>query len=83
MKWPDWWSWELELSPHLLKRMLDRQFNEVDLRIMLHEATGFRDNHEEVRFVIETSHGEARWAVIVEPSAEDAALIVVTADPLN
>jgi len=63
--------------------MLDRQFNEVDLRIMLHEATGFRDNHEEGRFVIETSHGEARWAVIVEPSAEDAALIVVTAYPLN
>ena len=22
--WPDWWDWELELSPHLLKRMTDR-----------------------------------------------------------
>ena len=83
MNWPGWWSWELELSPHLLKRMLDRQINEVDLRIMLHEATGFRDNHEEGRFVIETSHSGVRWAVIVEPSAEDITLIVVTAYPLN
>ncbi len=37
--WPEWWDWELELSPHLLKRMEDRQFNEVDLRTMLHRAS--------------------------------------------
>jgi hypothetical protein len=48
---------ELELSPHLLKRMLDRRFNEVDLRIMLDQATGFHNNHEDGRFVIETSYG--------------------------
>ena len=50
---------------------------------MLDEATGFHDNHEEGRFVIETSHGGVRWAVIVEPSAEDVALVIVTAYPLN
>ena len=83
MNWPDWWSWELELAPHLLKRMLDRRFNEVDLRLMLDEATGFHDNHEEGRFVIETTHGGMRWAVIVEPAVEDATLIVVTAYPLE
>jgi hypothetical protein len=32
---PDWWDWELELSPHLLKRMTDRRFTEIDLRRML------------------------------------------------
>ena len=37
---PDWWSWELELSAHLLKRMMDRQFNEADLRLMLDDASG-------------------------------------------
>src|SRR5690606_33909511 len=21
--WPDWWQWELEFTPHLLKRMFD------------------------------------------------------------
>jgi hypothetical protein len=35
MDWPEWWTWELELSPHLLRRMLDRGFSEVDLRIMM------------------------------------------------
>jgi hypothetical protein len=34
MHWPEWWSWDLELTPHLMKRMVDRQFNEVDLRLM-------------------------------------------------
>ncbi len=37
-QWPEWWDWELELCPHLLKRMMDRQFNEIDLRKMLNHA---------------------------------------------
>jgi hypothetical protein len=28
-------GWELELSAHLLKRMEDRAFNEVDVRAMI------------------------------------------------
>lgn len=39
--WPLWWEWELELTPHLLKRMEDRDFNEIDLRYMLQNATDF------------------------------------------
>ena len=38
MEWPDWWEWELELSPHLEKRMVDRDFTELDLRTMLENA---------------------------------------------
>jgi len=33
--WPEWWDWELDLSPHLLERMVDRGFSEVDLRRMM------------------------------------------------
>jgi len=36
--WPLWWTWDLELTPHLEKRMEDRQFSEIDLRTMLHSA---------------------------------------------
>ena len=32
--WPAWWDWELELTAHVLKRMVDRRFSEVDLRSM-------------------------------------------------
>jgi Domain of unknown function (DUF4258) len=81
--WPDWWFWDLEFTAHLLRRMVDRGFSEVDLRIMLEEATGFFDNHEEGRFVVETTHDGRRWAVIVEPSPADEVLIVVTAYPLD
>ena len=81
MDWPDWWSWELELTPHLMKRMVDRQFSEVDLRVMLDAATGFQENHEEGRFVIDTRHEDRKWAVIVEPDSLDEVLIVVTAYP--
>jgi hypothetical protein len=27
--WPEWWFWDLEFTPHLLKRMVDRRFIEV------------------------------------------------------
>jgi hypothetical protein len=50
---------------------------------MLEAAVGFRENPEEGRFVIETTHDGRRWAVIVEPSPADEALIVVTAYPVD
>lgn len=37
-KRPEWWEWDLEFTPHLLKRMSDRRFNEVDLRTMMADA---------------------------------------------
>jgi hypothetical protein len=82
-EWPEWWSWELELSPHLLKRMLDRQFNEADLRLMLEKANNYHENHEPGRWAIETNHAGRVWAVIVEPLWDEQILVVVTAYPLD
>jgi hypothetical protein len=62
--------------------MVDRRFNEVDLRIMLDAASRFYENREEGRFVVETTHDGRRWVVIVEPEISDEILIVVTAYPL-
>jgi hypothetical protein len=81
--WADWWSWELELSPHVLKRMIDRQFTEADLRLMLENATGLRENHEEGRWVIETKLAGRPWEVIVEPIHGERVLLVVTAYPVD
>ncbi len=83
MGWPDWWSWELELSPHLLKRMADRRFNEADLRLMLADATGYHEDREEGRWVIETTRDGSRWEVIVEPAPDERTLVVVTAYPVE
>jgi hypothetical protein len=80
-EWPSWWSWELDLSPHLLKRMVDRQFSEVDLRRMLEYATGLRDDVVEGRWIVETWHEKDPWEVIVEPDFDARTLVVVTAYP--
>jgi hypothetical protein len=80
--WPEWWDWELELSPHLLKRMGDRRFTEVDLRRMLERATGHREDVVEGRWVIETRHTRRAWEVVVEPDRERRLLVVVTAYPV-
>jgi hypothetical protein len=81
MKWPDWWVWELEMTPHLEKRMEDRDFTEVDLRAMLHRARNLCGDHMEGRFVVETMHRGKAWRVIVEPDDESSLLVVVTAYP--
>ncbi len=82
-RWPPWWEWELELTPHLLKRMLDRRFSEVELREMLEGAEGYRADIVEGRFVIDTRHRKKRWEVIVEPDSVAKRLVVVTAYPLG
>jgi hypothetical protein len=83
VEWPAWWEWELEFTSHLLKRMVDRQFNEPELRLMLDGATDFRENHEEGRFVIETTHEDRSWEVVVEPLADEQILLVITAYPVD
>lgn len=82
--WPDWWSWELDLSsPHLAKRMRDRRFSETDLREMLENATGVHENHEPGRWAIETRWMGWPWEVIVEPLPDEQLLLVVTADRIE
>ncbi len=76
---PDWWDWELELTPHVEKRMEDRGFTEVDLRQMLEQATGFRPDVIDGRFVVETRFRGVAWAVVVEPDEMEHLLVVVTA----
>jgi hypothetical protein len=80
--WPEWWDWELELSPHLFKRMTDRRFTEIDLRRMLERATGYRPDVVEGRWIVEMRHRRRAWEVIVEPDQERRLLVVVTAYPV-
>ena len=81
--WPPWWQWELELSAHVLKRMVDRRFSEVELRSMMEAAMDLRENDEPGRWIVETSHERTRWEVIVEPDPQDELLVVITAYPLE
>lgn len=63
--------------------MEDRAFTEVDLRTMLEQAQGYRPDRVAGRWVIETWHRRAPWAVIVEPDLLDQLLVVITASPVE
>ena len=71
------------VSPHLLKRMVDRSFSETDLRQMWDDASGFHANHEEGRWAIETQRDDRAWEIIVEPDEQEQILVVVTAYPIE
>ena len=81
MNWPVWWEWEIEITPHLVKRMVQRDFTEVDLRGMLGSATGFRPDRYPDRWIIRTRRRHGGWEVIVEPDSEAEILVIVTAYP--
>jgi hypothetical protein len=67
------------LTPHLVKRMVDRRFTELDLREMLEAAAGYRADIVEGRFVVAARLRGKRWEVIVEPDSVVKRLVVVTA----
>jgi hypothetical protein len=83
MLWPPWWEWELEFTSHLEERMIDRSYNEVDLRMMLETASGLRPNHVDGRYVVDTAHDKRPWEVIVEPIEDEQVLVIVTAYPVD
>jgi hypothetical protein len=78
-EWPEWWHWELELTPHLLKRMVDRGFNEIDLRQMLDASRSYRPSATEGRFVIASRYDGKDWEIVVEPDELSQHLLVITA----
>lgn len=82
-RWPDWWEWELELSPHLLKRMVDRRFTEVDLRTMLKGANACQQSSIPGRWVISSRLRGRSWEVVVEPDEEAELVVVITAYPVS
>ncbi len=81
--WPAWWRWELELSSHLLDRMEDRGFTEVELRVMLVRARSLSRDIVPGRWRVITSLKQRRWDVIVEPDSQVERLVVVTAYPVR
>jgi hypothetical protein len=82
-EWPSWWEWDLGLSAHLLKRMVERDFTEVDLRRMLERATRLRLDFVDGRWIVETRHARRPWEVIVEPDEKIRLLVVITAYPVS
>ncbi len=80
--WPEWWDWDLDFTPHLIKRMEDRNFNEIDLRTMLNNARNRKADVVEGRWIIETKHKRHLWHVIVEPDKCEKLLVVITAYPV-
>lgn len=76
---PDWWDYDLELSPHLLDRMIDRGFSEVDLRIMIENCDTIEAASRSDRWILGTMHSGDRWVVIVEPDTHDQVTVVITA----
>lgn len=80
--WPEWWQWDLEISAHLEKRMIDRDFSEINLRTMLENAIDYQKDIVVGRWVIKTKHHRKKWEIIVEPDYEEKLLVIVTAYPL-
>jgi hypothetical protein len=83
VEWPTWWLWELDLTSHVKRRMEDRDFTEIDLRSMLHRASGYRADFLRDRWVIESRHRTSSWEVIVEPDEDRQVLVVITAYPVG
>ncbi len=80
---PLWWDWELQLSHHIRKRMADRGFTELELRVMLDTATAVRRDFVPDRWIVHTRHRRRRWEVILELDAEMQRVIAISAYPVE
>lgn len=76
---PDWWNFELELSPHVEERMIDRGFSEIDLRLMIETTAAIRRGGAKGRWILKTAHDGDAWEVVVEPDERDQVIVVITA----
>ena len=59
--------------------MIDRQFDEMDLRVMLEDASEYMPGTVAGRWRIETELNGKAWIIILEPDFELQCLVVITA----
>ena len=83
MNWPEWWNWELEITPHVEKRMVQRSFSEVELREMLYRAKALRLDKEVGRYVVVATLNATNWEIILEPDFDEKSIVIVTAYPIK
>ncbi len=83
MNRPKWWDWELEITPHVEKRMIQRSFTEVELREMFDRVTSFHPDKEIGRYVAKSTLGSAKWEIILEPDFDEEMIVVITAYPIE
>jgi Domain of unknown function (DUF4258) len=76
---PEWWEWEIEITPHAEKRMVQRNFTEIDLRKMLDSTYEIQQDMVGGRWVVKTQYHDANWEVIVEPDYEELVQVIITA----
>ncbi len=60
-------------------RMIDRDFTEIDLRVMYDRAKNYRQDYMAGRWVIETKHRRQNWEIIVEPDFDEQKVVIITA----
>ncbi len=63
--------------------MVDRQFTEVDLRLMLADATSIKPDIVPGRWVAEARHDSRAWEVIIEPDEVRELQVIITAYPVQ
>lgn len=78
---PEWLEWALVFLPHVEERMEERGFTEVDVRMMLEEATTVTPSRREGRWLVPGRLGGRAWVVVVEPEPLERVTYVVTAYP--
>lgn len=70
-------------SNHALKRMVQRDFNEIDVRMMLVVAERVRWGSQPDRWIVSTLHRGDAWEVVIDRDEAAQCLIVVTAYRLD
>ncbi len=79
MNLPQWWEWELGFTAHAEIRMEERNFTEVELRMMFDSVTELIPARRPGRWLIRTRHAGSPWCVVVEPDSDEEILMIVTA----
>jgi hypothetical protein len=74
-----WLCWDLDISPHAMRRMPIRGFSETDLRGMLEDPDHVEPDACPGRFVAHCRWHGQQWNIILEPDKDAGVIIVVTA----
>ena len=82
-RWPHWWDDPLSFTRHARRRMLKRNLDEIQVRILLESGETLQAQTDGETWQVTATLENQRWCLIIKPDLIQRRIILITMYPLS
>ena len=82
-RWPHWWDDPLSFTRHARRRMLKRNLDEIQVRILLDSGETLQAQTDGETWQVTAYLENQKWCLIIKPDLIQRRIVLITMYPLS